>query len=116
MKEGDIIPVALELTVRYKESSAGLIVGFFREFPFITGQAKTNDDLVNQLQYDLMIYFNTFPEGQKKLEQYGRVVENSENISNKNIKGEIAPALKIEKPEIGSDETWQETKTMLLPA
>jgi hypothetical protein len=62
MKNGDSTIVALELAVRHKKGSTGLMVGFFREFPLIAGQDKTFDDLVTQLQYDLGIYFMAFPE------------------------------------------------------
>ncbi len=111
MKEGDIIPVALEVTVRYKEGSTGLIVGFFREFPFITGQAKTFDELVKQLYYDLGLYFNTFPESNKILENHGRVVINGV-ITDKNIRGEKAPLLEIKKPKIDFEVNWKEQKLL----
>lgn len=115
MKEGDIIPVALEVTVRYKEGSTGLLVGFFREFPFITGQAKTFNELVIQLQHDLGVYFNTFPKGNEILKKYGRVVEDVENkiISEKNTFGQKAPLLEITRPEIGFEDKWLEEKMLV---
>jgi predicted RNase H-like HicB family nuclease len=86
MKEGDIIPVALELTFRHTKGQSGLIVGLFREFPFIVGQAKTKDELLNNLQKNLELYFNSFPAGLEKLRKYGRIVENGK-ISGNNIDG-----------------------------
>ena len=95
------------ITFRHTKGQSGLFVGLFREFPFILSQAKTKDELLNNLQKNLALYFNTFPEGLEKLKKYGRMVEN-EKISDKNIDGQKAPPFIIEKPEIASDKYWIE--------
>jgi len=96
-----IIPVGLELTIRYHNSTTGLEVGFIREFPFITGQGKTFEELKDGLLYDLGLYFKTFPEGQQKIAKYGKVVGGETNVYN-----EIPPPLGIERQELG--EGWLE--------
>lgn len=102
MSKDQIIPVALEFTIRYTEGRTGLLVGFIREFPFITGQSKTFEDLSTELSYDLGVYFKTFPEKQQQiLSKYGKVLTTGLNIYN-----ESPPALEIERPELG--EKWIE--------
>jgi hypothetical protein len=96
-----IVPVGLELTIRYKNGATGLVVGFIREFPFITGQGKTFEELSNELIYDLGLYFDSFPEGKQKIAKYGKVVGQETNVLN-----EIPPTLEIERQELG--EGWLE--------
>jgi predicted RNase H-like HicB family nuclease len=103
MSEDQIIPVSLEFTLRYTTGRTGLFVGFIREFPFITGQAKTLEDLSAQLYTDLTLYFKTFPEGQQKLLKHGKVIN-----SELNIYSEKPPPLEIKRPELG--EGWIEKR------
>lgn len=103
---GDVIYVGLELTVRHVHSDSGLFVGFLREFPFITGQAESLEELDKQLVDDLGIYFRTFPESTKILSKYGKVVG-----KNVNIYKETPEPLPIERPELG--EGWLDTKVAM---
>jgi hypothetical protein len=103
MSEDQVIPVSLEFTLRYTTGRTGLLVGFIREFPFITGQGKTFEDLSSQLHTDLAIYFKTFPEGQQQLLTHGKVIN-----SDLNIYGENPSPLEIERPELG--EGWMEKR------
>jgi predicted RNase H-like HicB family nuclease len=96
-----IIPVALEVTIRYTKGRTGLLVGFIREFPFITGQGESFEKLKDELVYDLGLYFNTFPEGNEKLKERGKIVGQESNIYN-----EKPLPLEIERPELGGG--WQE--------
>ena len=102
-KDDQIIPVGVEVTIRFKPGATGLVVGFIREFPFITGQGKTFEELKVDLMNDLGLYFESFPEGTQKLAKYGKVVGQEKNIYN-----EMPPPLEIERPELG--EGWQEEK------
>jgi predicted RNase H-like HicB family nuclease len=103
MSEDQIIPVSLEYTIRYTIGRTGLLVGFIREFPFITSQGKTIEDLSAQLHTDLAIYFKTFPQRQQKLLKHGKVIN-----SDLNIYSEKPSPLELERPEIG--EGWTETR------
>ena len=104
-----IIPVGIEVTVRYTKGATGVEVGFIREFPFITGQGKTFEELSECLIHDLGLYFSTFPEGQQKFAKYGKVVGRQTNVYN-----EIPPPLEIERKELG--EGWLETPVpMIMP-
>jgi predicted RNase H-like HicB family nuclease len=103
MSKDEIISVGVEVTVRSKPGATGLVVGFIREFPFITGQGKTFEELKRGLIYDLGLYFESFPEEKEKLAKYGKIVGQETNIYN-----EKPPPLEIERPELG--EGWQEEK------
>lgn len=100
-RDDEIIPVGVELTIRYTKGATGLEVGFIREFPFITGQGKTFEELKDVLMYDLGMYFETFPEGKQKIAKYGKVVGRDTNVYN-----EIPPTLEVERQELG--EGWLE--------
>lgn len=93
----------ITVNVRSKEGSTGQMVGFFREFPFISGQAKNFEELVHKLSYDLGLYFKTFGEGQEKLKRYGIVVGTGLNFY-----GEKPARLEIPRPELGVGEGWIE--------
>ena len=95
--------LAITVNVRSKEGSTGLMVGFIREFPFVSGQAKNFEELVNKLSYDLGMYFNTFEEGKEKLKRYGIVVGTGMNFYN-----DKPPELEIPRPELGVGEGWME--------
>ena len=101
MTNDEIIPVGVEFTIRYRKSAAGLVVGFIREFPFITGQRKTFEELKDDLMSDLGLYFDSFPEAKQKLSKYGKVVGQETNVYS-----EKPPQLEIERPEL--DEGWLE--------
>jgi hypothetical protein len=75
MSKDDELEVPVNLNVRYKTGHTGLLVGYFAEFPFITGQGKTLKDLVDKLGKDLAAYSNTFPEGKKKLFELMKVIQ-----------------------------------------
>ena len=105
----DIIHVGLELTVRYVESESGLVVGFLREFPFLTGQAESLEELDKQLIHDLGIYFETFPQGREMLLMYGKILGKDVNIYNHR-----PPPIPIERPELGKG--WLDTKVPMTVA
>lgn len=67
MPREDELELPVTLNLRYKKGHTGLLVGYFAEFPSITGQGKTYDDLLSELSKDLLTYSNTFSEGKEKL-------------------------------------------------
>ncbi|MFZ0515199.1 MAG: hypothetical protein WAM14_26615 [Candidatus Nitrosopolaris sp.] len=107
-KDDEIIPVGVEVTIRYRKCATGLVVGFIREFPFITGQRKTFEQLKDELINDLGMYFDSFPEAKQKLAKYGKVVGQETNVYN-----EKPPPLEVERQEL--DEGWLE-KPIPVPA
>lgn len=105
----DVIWVGLELTVRHVVSESGLVVGFLREFPFITGQAESLEELDKQLFHDLGIYFETFPQGKEIQMKYCKIVGKDVNIY-----GQRPPQLQIDRPELG--EGWLDRKVPMTVA
>lgn len=103
MSNDGIIPVGAEFTMRYRKSVTGLVVGFIREFPFITSQRKTLEDLRDDLMSDLGLYFDSFPEAKQKLAIYSKVVGQS---------SEQPPQLEIKRPDL--DEVWLEEPILVL--
>lgn len=77
MSEGKT--VTLTFNIRYKPGYTGVLVGQCIQFPFIIVEGKTVEELVKNVNYEMYVYFNTFPaEGKKILEQYGRVIQTEE--------------------------------------
>lgn len=101
MSNDGIIPVGAEFTMRYRKSVTGLVVGFIREFPFITSQRKTLEELRDDLMSDLGLYFDSFPEAKQKLAIHSKVVGQNTSVSS-----EQPPQLEIKRPEL--DEVWLE--------
>ncbi|MGA8081160.1 MAG: hypothetical protein WB988_04805 [Candidatus Nitrosopolaris sp.] len=103
MSNDGIIPVGAEFTMRYRKSVTGLVVGFIREFPFITSQRKTLEELRDDLMSDLGLYFDSFPEAKQKLAISSKVVGQS---------SEQPPQLEIKRPDL--DEVWLEEPILVL--
>jgi len=77
MSEGKT--VTMTFNIRYKPGYTGVLVGQCIQFPFIIVEGKTVEELVKNVNYEMYVYFNTFPaEGKKILEQYGRVIQTEE--------------------------------------
>lgn len=103
----------IDLILRYKQGSSGKIVGFFREFPFLASQSNLLDDLIFQLKIDLDTFFVTFPLEKEKILKRCYEMNTHDKISPNNPP-EIVCILNIDRPEIGSNDTWCEKKIQIL--
>ncbi len=102
----------IDLNLRYKQSNSGQIVGFFREFPFLASQSNLLEDLIFQLKIDLETFFITFPsEKEKILDKCCKIIDHDKILTN--TPQEIVYVLNIDRPEIGSNDIWNEKKIQI---